>query len=51
MKDWILKKWLSWFCLIVEVIPNAKGLWLDGVGHGFPVPNMETLLTKIIAHL
>jgi pimeloyl-ACP methyl ester carboxylesterase len=36
---------------LVDVIPNAKGLWLDGVGHVFPVPDMETLLTKIIAHL
>lgn len=36
---------------LVEVIPNANGLWLDGVGHVFPVPNMESLLTKITAHL
>jgi pimeloyl-ACP methyl ester carboxylesterase len=36
---------------LVEVIPNAKGLWLDGVGHVFPVPDMEALLTKITAHL
>lgn len=36
---------------LVDVIPNAKGLWLDGVGHLFPVPDMETLLTKITAHL
>lgn len=36
---------------LAEVIPNAKGLWLDGVGHVFPVPNMEALLTKITAHL
>ena len=36
---------------LVEVIPNANGLWLDGVGHVFPVPNMEALLTKITAHL
>lgn len=36
---------------LVDVIPNAKGLWLDGVGHIFPFPNMEALLTKITAHL
>jgi pimeloyl-ACP methyl ester carboxylesterase len=36
---------------LVEVIPNANGLWLDGVGHVFPVPDMETLLTKITTHL
>ena len=36
---------------LAEVIPNAKGLWLDGVGHLFPVPDMEALLTKITAHL
>lgn len=36
---------------LVEVIPNANGLWLDGVGHVFPVPDMEALLTKITAHL
>ncbi len=36
---------------LADVIPNAKGLWLDGVGHVFPIPNMESLLTKITAHL
>jgi pimeloyl-ACP methyl ester carboxylesterase len=36
---------------LVDVIPNAKGLWLDGVGHVFAVTNMEAVLTKIIAHL
>jgi pimeloyl-ACP methyl ester carboxylesterase len=36
---------------LVEVIPNANGLWLEGVGHVFPVPNMEALLSKITAHL
>jgi pimeloyl-ACP methyl ester carboxylesterase len=36
---------------LVDVIPNSKGLWLDGVGHLFPVPDMEALLTKITAHL
>lgn len=36
---------------LVEVIPNAKGLWLEGVGHIFPVPAMEALVGKIIAHI
>ena len=36
---------------LVEAIPKARGLWLDGVGHVFPVPDMDTLMKKIIAHL
>jgi len=36
---------------LVEVIPNAKGLWLDNVGHIFPVPNMDGLMKNIISHL
>lgn len=36
---------------LVEVIPGAKGWWLDGVGHVFPVPDMKALMTKIIAHM
>ena len=35
---------------LVEVIPNAKGLWLEGVGHVFPVPNMDTVTKSIISH-
>jgi pimeloyl-ACP methyl ester carboxylesterase len=35
---------------LVEVIPNAKGLWLDGVGHVFPVPDMELLMKNILSH-
>lgn len=35
---------------LVEVIPNAKGLWLEGVGHVFPVPNMDALMKNIISH-
>ena len=34
---------------LVDVIPNAEGLWLDGVGHIFPVPNMDALTKIIIA--
>jgi pimeloyl-ACP methyl ester carboxylesterase len=36
---------------LAEVMPNAKGLWLDGVGHVFPVPEMEALMRSIISHL
>lgn len=36
---------------LVNAIPNAKGMWLDGVGHVFPTPNMEALLAEITAHL
>jgi pimeloyl-ACP methyl ester carboxylesterase len=36
---------------LVEIIPHAQGLWLDGVGHIFPMPDMETLLKNIFAHL
>jgi pimeloyl-ACP methyl ester carboxylesterase len=36
---------------LVETIPNAKGLWLDGVGHVFPVPGMDKLMKNIISHL
>ncbi len=36
---------------LVEVIPKAKGVWLDGVGHVFPVPNMDALIKNILSHL
>mgnify|MGYP003620579693 CR=1 FL=1 len=36
---------------LVAVIPNAKGLWLDGVGHMFPFPDMSTLMGHILPHL
>jgi pimeloyl-ACP methyl ester carboxylesterase len=36
---------------LVEVIPNAEGIWLDGVRHVFPVPNMDVLIKNIISHL
>lgn len=36
---------------LAEAIPNAKGAWLAGVGHVFPPPNMEALLTEITTHL
>lgn len=36
---------------LVELIPNAQHLWLDGVGHQFPYPSMPTITRTIIAHL
>lgn len=36
---------------LVETIPNAESLWLDGVGHVFPYPNMEVVNGRILAHL
>lgn len=36
---------------LVELIPNAKGLWIDGMGHIFPVPDMDTLMKNIVSHL
>jgi pimeloyl-ACP methyl ester carboxylesterase len=35
---------------LVEIIPHARGMWLDGVGHVFPVPDMAALLKNIFAH-
>ena len=36
---------------LVEAIPNARGLWLEGVGHVFPVPDMDLLMKSIVSHL
>jgi pimeloyl-ACP methyl ester carboxylesterase len=36
---------------LAETIPNAKGLWLEGVGHVFPVSGMEEVIGRILAHL
>lgn len=36
---------------LVELIPDAKHLWLEGVGHVFPYPAMETVNDRILAHL
>ena len=35
---------------LVETIPNATGIWLNGVGHVFPVPNMAAVTNEIISH-
>jgi pimeloyl-ACP methyl ester carboxylesterase len=36
---------------LVELIPGAKALWLEGVGHVFPPPNLDAAMRVIIAHL
>jgi pimeloyl-ACP methyl ester carboxylesterase len=36
---------------LVEIIPNAEGLWLDGVGHVFPYPNMDQVNEAILLHM
>ncbi|HET9495479.1 MAG TPA: alpha/beta hydrolase [Chloroflexia bacterium] len=35
---------------LVEVMPNAQGLWLKGVGHVFPYPNMDDINRRIVSH-
>lgn len=35
---------------LVDVMPQASGLWLEGVGHTFPVPDMPGLMAHILAH-
>jgi hypothetical protein len=29
----------------------AEGLWLEGVGHVFPLPDMNQLNAKILEHI
>jgi pimeloyl-ACP methyl ester carboxylesterase len=36
---------------LAEIIPNAEGLWLDGVGHVFPYPHMDKVNETVLAHL
>jgi pimeloyl-ACP methyl ester carboxylesterase len=36
---------------LVATIPRAQGLWLEGVGHSFPVPDMDSLMEHILSHL
>lgn len=36
---------------LAQVIPTAMGLWLEGVGHIFPVADMDRLMERILAHL
>jgi pimeloyl-ACP methyl ester carboxylesterase len=34
---------------LVEVIPHAQGVWLEGVGHVFPVPGIDELIKNFLA--
>lgn len=36
---------------LVELLPNARSLWLDGVEHVFPFPDMEKVNAAILDHL
>lgn len=36
---------------LVELIPGAEALWLEGVGHVFPYPNMGSINARILSHL
>jgi pimeloyl-ACP methyl ester carboxylesterase len=36
---------------LAELIPNAKNLWLEGVGHRFPYPNMDDVNETIVFHM
>lgn len=36
---------------LVQLIPNAEPLWLEGVGHVFPYPNLNSVIETILAHL
>lgn len=36
---------------LVELIPGAKHVWLDGVGHQFPYPDMPAITQAIVSHL
>ena len=36
---------------VVATMPNAQGLWLEGGGHVFPMPEMDTVTQRILRHL
>lgn len=36
---------------VVATMPNAEGLWLEGAGHVFPVPEMDKVTQRILGHL
>lgn len=36
---------------LAATIPNAKAIWLEGLGHVFPVPDMAKLIKNITEHL
>ena len=35
---------------LVDIIPNATGMWLEDVGHIFPFPNMDDIQRTILSH-
>lgn len=36
---------------LVELIPGAEHLWLGGVGHQFPYPDLSAITQAIVSHL
>jgi pimeloyl-ACP methyl ester carboxylesterase len=36
---------------LAELIPDAEALWLEGVGHVFPYPDMGTVTRRILSHM
>ena len=36
---------------LVEVMPNAEGVWLDNAGHVFPYPNLDVVTKKVLSHV
>lgn len=36
---------------LIELIPDSRYLWLNGVGHQFPYPEMPTVIQAIVRHL
>jgi pimeloyl-ACP methyl ester carboxylesterase len=34
---------------LVEIIPHAQGVWLESVGHVFPVPGIDELIINFLA--
>jgi pimeloyl-ACP methyl ester carboxylesterase len=35
---------------LAATIPNAKTIWLEGLGHVFPMPDMPKLIKSITDH-
>ncbi|MDF1488594.1 alpha/beta fold hydrolase [Tessaracoccus caeni] len=36
---------------LAELIPGAQTLWLEGVGHQFPYPDMVAVMDAVVSHL
>jgi pimeloyl-ACP methyl ester carboxylesterase len=47
--DWLIP--IAHSQKLVTIMPNAKGLWLGGVAHLFPYPDMASVNRQILAHL